>query len=71
MYERIGALARVNQKAANQMVVQIAAGLHSGNNGMTAEGAARVAMETVEEILRLMPEADEAGGDQEDVMMMM
>lgn len=56
-YPNLRELRRQNPKAANEMVASIARGIHAGNGGMIPQRAAEKAVETTEEILKLMAPA--------------
>ncbi len=45
------AMALVSNKAVNDMLIPLAAGVLAGNEGMTAEGAANIAIECAEKLL--------------------
>lgn len=52
-------LAKRNPKAVNEMCATVASGIHAGNEGMTPQKAADVAVETVERILSLVGTGEE------------
>lgn len=59
-YPKLRALAERNERAANEMVTEIARGVHAGNEDITSQKAATRALETAEEILKqLSPDDDE------------
>ena len=66
-YPKLQALADKNARAANEMVTEIARGVHAGNECITSQAAAKSALETAEEILvQLAP--DESDVDLEDAL---
>jgi len=50
-YPKLQALAEQSPKAANIMVAEIARGVYAGNDNMVPQVAAKLALETAEEIL--------------------
>lgn len=62
-YPKLRELNEKNEKAANNMVAEIARGVHAGNGNITPQGAAVVALETAEAILVQLAPADTDDGD--------
>ena len=51
MYPKLKKLYAKNRKAASGMVIEIVRGVHAGNENMTPQAAAKIAMATAEEIM--------------------
>ncbi len=65
-YSHLMKLNRKNAKAANNMVTEIARGVHAGNENMTPQGAARKALETADQILAML----DTSSDEDDTITM-
>ena len=62
-HKLIDLMAVVSAKAVNDMLVTLAAGVLAGNEGMTPDGAARIATETLEKLLAVTMAKDDSDGE--------